>query len=31
LGPRLYNILCALKGTKVDVDRRNEKVEILFV
>jgi hypothetical protein len=31
LGPRLYNILCALKGLKVDVDKPLEKVEILFV
>jgi hypothetical protein len=31
LGPRFYNILCALRGLKVDVDRANEKVEILFV
>ena len=30
LGPRIYTILCALKGTKVDVDRTNEKVEISF-
>jgi len=31
LGPRLYNVLCALKGLKVDVDKTSEKVEILFV
>jgi hypothetical protein len=31
LGPQLYNVLCALKGLKVDVDRTNEKVEITFV
>ena len=31
IGPRLYNILCALKGLKVDVDKPSEKVEILFV
>ena len=31
LGPRFYNVLCALRGLKVDVDRANEKVEILFV
>ena len=31
LGPRFYNILCALRGLKVDVDKTNENVEILFV
>jgi hypothetical protein len=31
LGPRFYNILCALRGLKVDIDRANEKFEILFV
>jgi len=31
LGPRFYTLLCALRGLKVDVDRANEKVEILFV
>jgi hypothetical protein len=31
LGPRLYNILCALRGLRVDVDKKDEKVEILFV
>lgn len=31
LGPRFYNILCALKGLKVDVDKPREKVEILFI
>jgi len=31
LGPRFYNVLCALKGLKVDVDKTSEKVEILFV
>jgi hypothetical protein len=31
LGPRLYNILCALRGLKVDVVKTSEKVEILFV
>lgn len=31
LGPRLYNILCALRGLRVDVDKTDEKVEILFV
>ena len=31
LGPRFYNVLCALKGLKVDVDKPSEKVEILFV
>ena len=30
IGPWLYNILCALKGLKVDVDKPSEKVEILF-
>jgi hypothetical protein len=31
LGPRFYNILCALRGLKVEIDRTNEKVEVLFV
>jgi hypothetical protein len=31
LGPRFYNVLCALKGLKLDVDKTDEKVEILFV
>jgi hypothetical protein len=31
VGPRFYNILCGLKGLKLDVDKTNEKVEILFV
>jgi hypothetical protein len=31
VGPRFYNVLCALKGLKLDVDKTNEKVEILFV
>ena len=31
LGPRFYNILCALKGLKVDVDKTSEKFEITFV
>ena len=31
LGPRFYNVLCALRGLKVDVDKTSEKVEILFV
>jgi hypothetical protein len=31
VGPRFYNILCALKGLKLDVDKTGEKVEILFV
>jgi hypothetical protein len=31
VGPRFYNILCALKGLKLDVDKTNEKVEIMFV
>ena len=31
LVPQLYNVLCALKGLKVDVDKTSEKVEILFV
>ena len=31
LGPRFYNILCALRGLKVESDRTNEKVEVLFV
>jgi hypothetical protein len=31
LGPRFYNILCALRGLKVDIDRANERVEVLFV
>jgi hypothetical protein len=31
LGPRFYNILCALRGLKVEVDRTSEKVEVLFV
>jgi hypothetical protein len=30
-GPRLYDVLCALKGLKVDVDKTDEKVEITFV
>jgi hypothetical protein len=30
-GPRFYNVLCALKGLKVDIDNPREKVEILFV
>jgi hypothetical protein len=31
LGPRFYNILCALRGLKVEIDRTSEKVEVLFV
>jgi hypothetical protein len=31
LGPQLYDILCALKGLKVDIDKTDEKVEITFV
>jgi hypothetical protein len=31
LGPRVYDILCALKGLKVDVDKTAEKVQITFV
>ena len=31
LGPRFYNILCALRGLKVEIDRTNDKVEVLFV
>ena len=31
LGPRFYNILCALRGLKVEIDRASEKVEVLFV
>jgi len=31
VGPRFYNILCALKGLKLDVDKTGDKVEILFV
>lgn len=31
IGPRIYTILCALKGLKVDIDRANEQVEVLFV
>jgi len=31
VGPRFYNILCALKGLELDVDKTDEKVEILFV
>jgi hypothetical protein len=31
LGPRLYTILCALRGLKVDVNKTGEKVEITFV
>jgi len=30
VGPRFYNILCALKGLKLDVDKTGEKVEILL-
>jgi predicted permease len=29
LGPRFYNILCALRGLKVEIDRTSE--EVLFV
>ena len=31
LGPRLYAILCALKGLKVDVNRQKEQIAITFV
>ena len=31
LGPRLYTILCALKGLKLDVNRQREQIAITFV
>jgi len=31
LGPHIYTMLCALRGTKVDIDRTDEKVEISFI
>jgi hypothetical protein len=31
LGPQFYNILCALRGLKVEIDKTNEKVEVLLV
>jgi hypothetical protein len=31
LGPRFYNILCALKGLKVDINRQREQIAITFV
>ena len=31
LGPRIYNILCALRGLKVDIDRQREQVAISFI
>jgi hypothetical protein len=30
-GPRIYNILCALRGLKVDIDRQREQIAISFV
>jgi len=31
LGPRLYNVLSALKGFKVDINRQREQVAITFI
>jgi len=31
IGPRIYNILCALKGLKVDINRQREQIAITFV
>ena len=31
LGPRIYTILCALKGLKVDINRQREQIAITFV
>jgi uncharacterized membrane protein YqjE len=31
IGPRIYNILCALRGLKVDVNRQKEQIAITFV
>jgi hypothetical protein len=31
IGPRIYNILCALKGLKVDINRQKEQIAITFI
>ena len=31
IGPRVYSILCALRGLNVDVDQLDQKVEITFI
>ena len=31
LGPRIYSMLCALKGLKLDINRQSEQVVVSFV
>jgi hypothetical protein len=31
LGPRIFNVLCALRGLKVDVNSKKEQVIVSFV